>query len=75
MFAHGNVKKQLPLDYFPEDEAALEDALFQHIGDTRLAVVGAGTRTMYLFDGHGSRAVVHRLDVESLSGVPFLMRL
>jgi hypothetical protein len=75
MFARGNAKKQPPLHSFSQDEPALEDALFQHIGDTRLAVVGAGTRTMYLFDGHGSRAVVHRLDVASLSEVPLLMRL
>jgi hypothetical protein len=50
-------------------------ALFQYTGNTRLTVVGTGTRTRYQFIGRGSRVVVNRRDVASLASVSSLVRV
>ena len=57
------------------DPAVYNTALFQYTGRTRLAAVGLGTRTVYRFDGHGSRAIVDGRDVASLAAVPMLVRV
>ena len=57
------------------DPAIYNTALFQYTGRTRLTVVGSGTKTVYQFDGHGSRAVVNGLDVASVAAVPLLARV
>lgn len=56
------------------DRAVYNTALFQYTGRTRLTAVGAGTRTVYRFDGPGSRAIVDGRDVASLAAVPMLVR-
>jgi len=50
-------------------------ALFQYMGDSRLTVIGAGTKTVYQFNGRGSRVVVNGRDVASLGAVPLLIRV
>ncbi len=57
------------------DRALNHAALFQYTGNSRLTVVGSGTRTTYQFNGRGSRVVVNGRDVASLSAVPLLMRV
>ena len=57
------------------DRAMYSAALFQYTGDRRLTVVGSGTKTVYQFNGRGSRVVVNGRDVASLSAVPLLTRL
>jgi hypothetical protein len=50
-------------------------AVMQYTGRTRLAAVGAVTKTVYRFDKAGARAIVDGRDVDSLAGVPNLIRL
>lgn len=57
------------------DRAMYTAALFQYKGDSRLTVVGAGTKTVYQFNGRGSRVVVNGRDVASLASVPLLTRV
>jgi len=57
------------------DRAVYNTALFQYTGRTRLAIMGAGTRTVYRFDGSGSKAIVDGRDVASLAAVPMLKRV
>jgi hypothetical protein len=57
------------------DRAVHNAALFQYTGDTRLTVIGMGTRTRYQFIGRGSRVVVNGRDVASLASVPSLVRV
>lgn len=57
------------------DRAMYSAALFQYTGDSRLTVIGSGTRTAYQFNGRGSRVVVNGRDVASLSAVPLLTRI
>jgi hypothetical protein len=57
------------------DRSMRNAALFQYTGDTRLTVVGLGTKTRYQFIGRGSRVVVNGRDVASLASVPSLVRV
>ncbi len=57
------------------DRAIYNTALFQYTGSTRLTVVGLGTKTVYQFNGRGSRVVVNGRDVASLAAVPMLVRV
>jgi len=57
------------------DRAMYSAAVFQYSGNSRLTVVGAGTRTVYKFNGRGSRVVVNGRDVASLKAVPSLTRV
>ena len=57
------------------DRHVYHTALFQYTGDTRLTAVGAVTRTIYRFDGQGSRSIVDGRDVASLAAIPRLVRL
>ncbi|MES2221857.1 MAG: hypothetical protein V4587_12940 [Acidobacteriota bacterium] len=56
------------------DRAMHNAALFRYTGNGRLTVVGSGTRTVYVFDGPGSRVAVNGRDVASLSAVPSLVK-
>jgi len=56
------------------DRAMYSAALFQYTGNGRLAVVGSGTKTVYQFNGRGSRVVVNGRDVASLAAVPLLVK-
>ena len=56
------------------NRAVYDTALFQYTGRTRLTAIGAGTRTLYRFDGPGSRAIVDGRDVASLAAIPLLVR-
>jgi hypothetical protein len=57
------------------DRGVHNAALFQYTGNTRLTVVGLGTKTRYHFNGRGSRVVVNGRDVPSLASVPSLVRV
>jgi hypothetical protein len=57
------------------DSAVYNTALFHYTGWTRLTAVGSGTKTVYRFDRHGSRAIVDGRDVASLASVPSLVRV
>jgi hypothetical protein len=57
------------------DRAIYSAALFQYTGESRLTVIGAGTKTAYHFNGRGSRVVVNGRDVASLTAVPLLIRV
>ena len=57
------------------DSAVYNTALFQYKGWTRLAAVGSGTKTVYQFVRHGSRAIVDGRDVASLAALPMLMKV
>jgi hypothetical protein len=56
------------------DRAMYSAALFQYTGSGRLVVVGSGTKTVYQFNGRGSRVVVNGRDVASLAAVPSLVK-
>ncbi|HVC89155.1 MAG TPA: hypothetical protein VND66_00910 [Acidobacteriaceae bacterium] len=57
------------------DRAMYSAVLFQYTGNSRLTVVGSGTKTVYQFNGRGSRVVVNGRDVASLARVPLLVRV
>ena len=57
------------------DRAMDSARLFQYKGDGRLTVVGSGTKTVYRFNGLGSRIVVNGRDVASLAAVPLLAKV
>ncbi|MGB8478326.1 MAG: hypothetical protein WCE63_05745 [Acidobacteriaceae bacterium] len=57
------------------DRAMYRAALFQYTGNSSLTVVGSGTKTVYQFNGRGSRVVVNGRDVASLATVPLLVRV
>jgi hypothetical protein len=50
-------------------------ALFQYTGNSRLTVVGSGTKTVYQFNGRGSRVVVNGRDAASLAKIPLLVKV
>ena len=45
---------------------------FEFTGNGALRVTGPMTGLVYVFDGHGSRAVVYSADVASLATNPYL---
>jgi hypothetical protein len=57
------------------DRVMYSAALFRYTGNGRLTVVGSGTKTVYVFDGHGSRVVVNGRDAASLAAVPSLVKV
>lgn len=57
------------------DRGVHNAALFQYTGNTRLTVIGLGTKTRYQFNGRGSRVIVNGRDVASLSSVSSLVRV
>jgi hypothetical protein len=57
------------------DSAIYNIALFQYTGWTRLTAMGSGTKTVYQFNRHGSRALVDGRDVASLATLPMLMKV
>ncbi|HZC42615.1 MAG TPA: hypothetical protein VE195_00480 [Acidobacteriaceae bacterium] len=57
------------------ERAMYSAALFQYNGKSRLTVVGSGTKTVYQFNGRGSRVVVNGRDAASLAAVPSLVRV
>lgn len=57
------------------DRAMYSAVMFQYAGNSKLTVVGSGTKTVYQFNGRGSRVVVNGRDVASLAKVPLLVRV
>jgi hypothetical protein len=49
--------------------------VFEHVGRTRVSVVGPATRTSYGFDRPGARVLVDSRDRASLSTIPLLRQV